>query len=59
MKILAQTEYQDLYRISDGVLLVINKFIRIEYPNEKYFSIYRSDANINHITKGVRNPSKN
>ena len=31
MKILAQTEYQDLYRISDGVLLVINKFIRIEY----------------------------
>lgn len=29
MELLANTEYQDLYRISDGVLLVVNKFIDI------------------------------
>lgn len=26
---MANTEYQDLYRISDGVLLVVNKFVDI------------------------------
>lgn len=26
MQVLAETEYQDLYRITDGVLLVVNKF---------------------------------
>lgn len=26
MQILAQTEYQDVYRVIDGVLLVVNKF---------------------------------
>ena len=31
MQILAQTEYQDLYRITDGVLFVVNKFTPIEY----------------------------
>lgn len=54
MKILAQTEYQDLYRISDGVLLVINKFIRIEYQNDKYFSIHRSDAKYKSYYKGCQ-----
>lgn len=29
IEIVANTEYQDLYRITDGVLLVINKFINI------------------------------
>lgn len=31
MEILAETEYQDLYRITDGVLLVVNKFKPIDY----------------------------
>lgn len=31
MEILAKTEYQDLYRITDGVLLVVNKFKPINY----------------------------
>lgn len=31
MEVLANTEYQDLYRISDGVLLVVNKFQEL-YP---------------------------
>lgn len=29
MEVLANTEYQDLYRITDGVLLIINKFTEI------------------------------
>lgn len=31
VQVLAETEYQDLYRITDGVLLVINKFKPIDY----------------------------
>ena len=41
MEVLAKTEYQDLYRVTDGVLLVVNKFVPIEYENEKYFTVYR------------------
>jgi len=33
MQILAETEYQDLYRVTDGVLLVVNKFTPIFYPH--------------------------
>lgn len=58
MEILAQTEYQDLYRISDGVLLVINKFTRIEYPNEKYFSVWLSDAKYKTYHKGCQKSLK-
>ena len=37
MKTLAQTKYQDIYRVTDGVLLVVNKFEPlyiegVEYP---------------------------
>jgi hypothetical protein len=43
IEILAQTEYQDLYRISDGVLLVINKFKYIDFSNKttRFLRIYR------------------
>jgi hypothetical protein len=53
IEILAQTEYQDLYRISDGVLLVINKFkpidysdkttrhVRVWFPKAKYKTYYK------------------
>ncbi len=41
LEVLAKTEYQDLYRVTDGVLLVVNKFVPIEYENEKYFTVYR------------------
>lgn len=27
MEVLAQTEYQDVYRVTDGVLLIVNKFV--------------------------------
>lgn len=29
IEILAKTEYQDIYRVADGVLLVVNKFLPI------------------------------
>lgn len=31
MEIVVESEYQDIYRITDGVLLVINKFRYIDY----------------------------
>ena len=34
MQILAETEYQDLYRVTDGVLLVVNKFKPIDYSDQ-------------------------
>lgn len=34
MEVVANTEYQDIYRIVDGVLLVVNKFIPIDYSNK-------------------------
>lgn len=54
IEILAETDYQDLYRISDGVLLVINKFKRIEYPSEPYFHVYTSDAKYKSYNKGCQ-----
>ena len=54
IEILAETDYQDLYRISDGVLLVINKFKRIEYPSEPYFHVYTSDAKYKSYNKGCK-----
>lgn len=42
MQILAETEYQDLYRVTDGVLLVVNKFVPIEYEKEKYFRVWKA-----------------
>lgn len=34
MEIIANTEYQDIYRISYGVLLVVNKFEPIKYDKD-------------------------
>lgn len=34
MEILAQTEYQDIYRLKAGVLLKVNKFKYIDYRNK-------------------------
>ena len=54
MQILAQTEYQDLYRVTDGVLLVVNKFVTIEYENEKHFTVSRSKAKQGKYNKGCQ-----
>lgn len=34
MEVLANTEYQNVYRITDGVLLVVNKFLYKDYSKE-------------------------
>ena len=46
MEIVAQTDYQDIYRITDGVLFIVNKFIPIDYSDKtkEYIRVYRSKA---------------
>ena len=34
MEIVVQTDYQDIYRITDGVLFIVNKFIPIDYSDK-------------------------
>ena len=46
MEVLAQTEYQDMYRIKDGVLLVVNKFTRMEITGVD-FPLVSGDGNKN------------
>lgn len=55
MQILAETEYQDVYRITDGVLLVVNKFKPIDYKSRfgKHIgSLY--DAKLSKYNKGCQ-----
>lgn len=52
MQVLAETEYQDLYRITDGVLLVVNKFKPIYYGEYKYVSLY--DPKVKSYNKGCQ-----
>lgn len=54
MEVLAKTEYQDLYRVTDGVLLVVNKFVPIEYENEKYFTVYSGEVKQGKYNKGCQ-----
>lgn len=42
MQVLAETEYQDLYRVKDGVLLVVNKFVPIKYEDNEYFRVWKA-----------------
>lgn len=51
MQVLAKTEYQDLYRVTDGALLVVNKFVPMEVPGEQYPRVYwddRSNSRVYH-----------
>ena len=54
MEVLAKTVYQDLYRVTDGVLLVVNKFVPIEYENEKYFTVHRRGVKQRKYNKGCQ-----
>ena len=45
MQILAETEYQDLYRVTDGVLFVVNKFVRTDYPYSIHYNMKLSRYN--------------
>lgn len=46
MEIVAQTDYQDIYRITDGVLFIVNKFISIDYSDQtkEFVYVYGSKA---------------
>ena len=56
MQVLAKTEYQDLYRITDGVLLVVNKFKPIDYGENKWISLFNS--NVKSYKKGCQKQLK-
>lgn len=52
VQVLAETEYQDLYRITDGVLLVVNKFKPIDYGKDKWIYLY--DQKVKSYNKGCQ-----
>lgn len=56
MQILAETEYQDLYRVIDGVLLVVNKFKPIDYSEntDRHIYLYSSSAKTGKYNKGCQ-----
>ena len=56
IEILAETEYQDLYRITDGVLLVVNKFKPIDYGKDKWIYLY--DPKVKSYNKGCQKQLK-
>lgn len=57
MEVVAQTDYQDIYRITDGVLLVVNKFISIDYSDKtkEYIRVYMSKAKYKSYNKNCQN----
>ncbi len=57
MEVVAQTDYQDIYRITDGVLFIVNKFIPIDYSDEtkEYIHIYRDEAKYKSYDKKCQN----
>ena len=34
METVVESEYQDIYRVTDGVLLIVNKFRHIDYSSQ-------------------------
>lgn len=56
VQVLAETKYQDLYRITDGVLLVVNKFKPINYGKDKYVSLF--DPKVKSYNKGCQKQLK-
>lgn len=40
---ICESDYQSMYRITDGVLLVINKFEYMSFPDDQYPCVHRSN----------------
>ena len=57
MEIVVQTDYQDIYRITDGVLFIVNKFIPIDYSDQtkEYIRVYGSKAKYKSYNKNCQN----
>jgi hypothetical protein len=59
MEVLAKTEYQDLYRVTDGVLLVVNKFVPIKIEGIKFLRVSWCDrSNSKTYNKGCQKELK-
>ncbi len=56
MEVVAQTNYQDIYRITDGVLLVVNKFVPIDYSDQtkERIHIYHDEAKYKSYNKNCQ-----
>lgn len=57
MEIVAQTDYQDIYRITDGVLFLVNKFVSIGYSDQtkEFVYVYSSEAKYKSYNKNCQN----
>lgn len=57
MEIVAQTDYQDIYRITDGVLFIVNKFVSIDYSDQtkEFVYVYRSKAKYKTYNENCQN----
>lgn len=57
MKIVAQTDYQDIYRITDEVLFIVNKFVSIDYSDQtkEFVYVYSSEAKYKSYNKNCQN----
>lgn len=59
MEVVCQSDYQDIYRIDYGVLLVINKFKYISFKNAEYPIVYNMNrTNCKAYKKGCQEQLK-
>ena len=59
MEILTKTDYQDIYRIIPGVLLIVNKFKYMKIEGVDYPHIYNTNkSNCKNYAKGCQNDLK-
>lgn len=56
MEIVVQTDYQDIYRITDGVLFIVNKFVSIDYSDQtkEFVYVYSSEAKYKSYNKNCQ-----
>ncbi len=57
MEIVTQTDYQDIYRITDGVLFIVNKFVPIDYSDQtkEFVYLHRSEAKYKSYNRNCQN----
>ena len=57
MEIVAQTDYQDVYRITDGVLFIVNKFIPVDYSDQtkEFVHVHQTKAKYKSYNKNCQN----
>ena len=58
MEKLCESDYQNVYRIKDGVLLIINKFEYMSFPNDAYPHVYSRKRILKQYAKGCQSELK-